>query len=182
MADAADSSNIKNPGLPIMGAGVREKDPVCGMAVDPGKAAAKQEYQGNTYYFCSKRCAEKFARESHRFLPEPVISGVQISRSGNNALDVETVSRGNAVEGALTNKTPVILEAGAGISQRVVAKSPLYTCPMHPQILQIGPGSCPICGMALEPVEVSAEAETDPEYESMARRLRVTTALSVPLL
>jgi Cu+-exporting ATPase len=53
---------------------------------------------------------------------------------------------------------------------------------MHPQILRNGPGSCPICGMALEPVEVSLETEADPEYDSMSRRLWVSASLSVPLL
>src|SRR6202162_6145609 len=181
MADGADSSNIKNVGLPILGAGVRERDPVCGMTVDPGKAAAKHEYQGNTYYFCSQRCAEKFAKEPHRFLPAPVISGMQTVRGGHSTLDVEAVHRGNAIEGALT-KTPVTWEAGTETTQSVAAKSPLYTCPMHSEILQIGPGSCPICGMALEPVEVSAEAGVDPEYESMSRRLWGSAALSVTLL
>src|ERR1700693_1254373 len=181
MADGADSSNIKNVGLPILGAGVRERDPVCGMTVDPGKAAAKHQYQGNTYYFCSQRCAEKFAKEPHRFLPAPVISGMQTVRGGHSTLDVEAVHRGNAIEGALT-KTPVTWEAGTETTQSVAAKSPLYTCPMHSEILQIGPGSCPICGMALEPVEVSAEAGVDPEYESMSRRLWGSAALSVPLL
>jgi P-type Cu+ transporter len=182
MADAADSSNIKNGGLPIIGAGVHEKDPVCGMTVDPAKAAAKQEYQGNIYYFCSQRCAEKFAKEPHRFLPVPVISGVQIARSSPSTLDVDAVHRGHESEGSPTRKTPATLEAGTETTQGVAARSPLYTCPMHPEILQIGPGSCPICGMALEPVEVSAEAEADPEYESMSRRLWVSAALSVPLL
>src|ERR1700692_3259977 len=126
MADAADSSNIKNGGLPIIGAGVREKDPVCGMTVDPGKATAKQEYLGKTYYFCAKRCAEKFAQEPHRFLPVPVISGVQIARSSPSTLDVDAVP--------LSRKTPVTLEAGTETTQSGAAKSPLYTCPMHPQI------------------------------------------------
>ncbi len=53
---------------------------------------------------------------------------------------------------------------------------------MHPQIVQLGPGSCPICGMALEPVEVLAEAEVDPEYVSMLRRFWVSAVLSAPLL
>ena len=52
-----------------------------------------------------------------------------------------------------------------------------YTCPMHPEIVQIGPGRCPICGMALEPMEVLAEAEADPEYESMRRRFWISAAL-----
>ena len=49
----------------------------------------------------------------------------------------------------------------------------LYTCPMHPEIRQVGPGSCPICGMALEPAEVSAEEREDPELRDMTRRLLV---------
>ena len=53
---------------------------------------------------------------------------------------------------------------------------------MHPQILQTGPGSCPICGMALEPIEVTAIAQIDPEYVSMRRRFWVSAALSAPLL
>ena len=57
-----------------------------------------------------------------------------------------------------------------------------YTCPMHPQIVQIGPGSCPICGMALEPMDPLAEVEADPEYDSMRKRFFIALALSAPLL
>ena len=53
---------------------------------------------------------------------------------------------------------------------------------MHPQIVQIGTGSCPICGMALEPLDAFAEVEADPEYDSMRRRLWVSAALSLPVL
>ena len=53
---------------------------------------------------------------------------------------------------------------------------------MHPQIVQIGPGSCPICGMALEPMDPLAEVEADPEYDSMRKRFIVALVLSVPLL
>ena len=55
-----------------------------------------------------------------------------------------------------------------------------YTCPMHPEVRQWGPGSCPICGMALEPVTVSAEEQDNPELEDMTRRFWVSAALSVP--
>jgi Cu+-exporting ATPase len=183
MSDAADSSNIKNVGLPILGTGVREKDPVCGMAVDPNKAAAKQEFRGNPYYFCSKRCAERFAKEPERFLSAPGISGMETAHSDETAHSGGAVHRGSAVEATLTKKTPVMLQASPETSQTVTAlKSALYTCPMHPEIVQAGPGSCPICGMALEPMEVSAEAEVDPEYVSMSRRLWIGTALSLPLL
>ena len=57
-----------------------------------------------------------------------------------------------------------------------------YTCPMHPEIRQKGPGSCPKCGMALEPEEVSALEEPDPEYDNMRRRFWVSLALVIPLL
>jgi Cu+-exporting ATPase len=53
---------------------------------------------------------------------------------------------------------------------------------MHPQVVQIGPGHCPICGMALEPMDVFAEVEADPEYDSMRLRFWVSAALSLPLL
>jgi Cu+-exporting ATPase len=182
MTDAADSSNIKNVGLPILGEGVREKDPVCGMTVDPGKAAAKQDFRGHTYYFCSKRCAERFAKEPEKFLAAPGSAGMETSHSGDTARSVAAIRRGPSVGAGLSGKTPVALQPSSEATETLAAKSAQYTCPMHPEILQIGPGSCPICGMALEPVEVSLHAEADPEYESMSRRLWVSVAFSIPLL
>ena len=61
-------------------------------------------------------------------------------------------------------------------------KDAIYTCPMHPEIRQVGPGSCPICGMALEPVEISLADEANPELDSMTRRFWVSTLFSLPLL
>jgi len=58
----------------------------------------------------------------------------------------------------------------------------VYTCPMHPQIVRPGPGSCPICGMALEPRTISAEEEENPELRDMTRRFWVSTVLTLPLL
>ncbi len=57
-----------------------------------------------------------------------------------------------------------------------------YTCPMHPEIRQKGPGSCPVCGMALEPVEATAGDESNPELSDMTRRFWICAALTVPLL
>ncbi|MGH7822639.1 MAG: heavy metal-binding domain-containing protein, partial [Candidatus Binatia bacterium] len=57
-----------------------------------------------------------------------------------------------------------------------------WVCPMHPEIVRDGPGSCPICGMALEPETASAEAEENPELADMQRRFVVAAALSVPLV
>src|SRR5437588_9900559 len=58
----------------------------------------------------------------------------------------------------------------------------IYTCPMHPEIRQIGPGSCPICGMALEPEIVSADTGPNPELADMSRRFWIGTGLSVPVV
>jgi len=64
---------------------------------------------------------------------------------------------------------------------KAVAPGTIYTCPMHPQIRQIGPGSCPICGMALEPVEVTADQGPNPELVDMQHRFWVALALTVPV-
>jgi Cu+-exporting ATPase len=149
--------------------------------VDPGKAAAKQDYPGTTYYFCSRGCAARFAKDPEKFLAAPSSSGMA-PHSGVAARHGDPVHRGPSAGSVLAGRTPAALQSGDETNQIAAEKSAYYTCPMHPQILQIGPGSCPICGMALEPVEVSADAEADPEYESMSRRLWVSAALSLPLL
>jgi P-type Cu+ transporter len=56
-----------------------------------------------------------------------------------------------------------------------------WTCPMHPEIVRDAPGSCPLCGMALEPMEISAEEEESEELADMRRRLRVSAVLTLPL-
>jgi Cu+-exporting ATPase len=62
------------------------------------------------------------------------------------------------------------------------AAGTIYTCPMHPQIRQVGPGSCPICGMALEPATVTADSGPNPELGDMSRRFWIGLALAVPVL
>ena len=61
------------------------------------------------------------------------------------------------------------------------AASAIYTCPMHPQIRQLGPGTCPICGMALEPVTVTADSGANPELADMTRRFWVGIVLATPI-
>ncbi|MGE3738357.1 MAG: heavy metal translocating P-type ATPase, partial [Geminicoccaceae bacterium] len=58
----------------------------------------------------------------------------------------------------------------------------IYTCPMHPEVRQVGPGSCPICGMALEPLDVTAEAGPNPELADMSRRFWIGLVLTLPVL
>jgi Cu+-exporting ATPase len=60
-------------------------------------------------------------------------------------------------------------------------KATIYTCPMHPEIRQEGPGSCPLCGMALEPLMVTAEAPANRELVDMTRRFWIGLALSLPV-
>jgi len=63
-----------------------------------------------------------------------------------------------------------------------VPEGTIYTCPMHPEIRQVGPGSCPICGMALEPVLAAAEAGPGPELADMTRRFWMGLSLSIPVV
>jgi Cu+-exporting ATPase len=72
--------------------------------------------------------------------------------------------------------TPPPATPAAGSGER------LYTCPMHPQIRRKGPGSCPICGMALEPLVAAGEEGPDPELVDMVRRFWVSLVLTLPLL
>ena len=76
-------------------------------------------------------------------------------------------------------------EPGRYLSEhRPAAPAPegtIYTCPMHPEIRQEGPGSCPICGMALEPLQVTAEAGPNPELAEMTRRFWVSLVLTLPV-
>lgn len=63
-----------------------------------------------------------------------------------------------------------------------VPEGTIYTCPMHPEIRQVGPGSCPICGMALEPVLATVEAGPNPELADMKRRFSIGLVLTLPVL
>ena len=63
----------------------------------------------------------------------------------------------------------------------VVPPGTMYTCPMHPEIRQVGPGSCPICGMALEPEIVSAEVGPNPELVDFSRRFWIGLVLTLPV-
>jgi P-type Cu+ transporter len=64
----------------------------------------------------------------------------------------------------------------------VAAPDAIYTCPMHPEVRQVGPGACPICGMALEPEQVSLDDAPDPELADMTRRFWVALALTIPVV
>jgi len=138
------------------------RDPVCGMTVDPAKAAAQGEHNGRTYFFCCKGCAQKFSANPEKYLqPVPL----------NSAIAPATVT---SIQAA-----PI---ASTVIPSRATAEQNRYTCPMDPEIVQIGPGTCPKCGMALEPMDILAEEPVDPEFALMNKRFWVSLILSAPVL
>ncbi len=77
---------------------------------------------------------------------------------------------------------PSAFTGGAQPAKAEVAPGAIYTCPMHPSVRQVGPGSCPICGMALEPLAPTVEEGENPELRDMTRRFWVSVALSLPLV
>jgi heavy metal translocating P-type ATPase len=162
MSDSSPTPKPQIPGLPILAAAPKVKDSVCGMTVDPQKPAGKVEHGGKTFYFCSSRCAERFEREPEKFLAAPGAAGMEHHPSPPAS---------NAQQ-----------QAHAAPPAVPSSKTARYTCPMDPEIVQIGPGVCPKCGMALEPMDILTEEEADPEYGSMRRRFWVSAALSLPLL
>jgi P-type Cu+ transporter len=130
------------------------EDPVCGMDVDPGVTEHRAEQAGTTYHFCSAGCRERFVADPDRYL-SPAQAGVQDPDHGQQ------------------EATPPSAPVDEGTE---------YTCPMHPEVRQTGPGACPICGMALEPVLVSAEdAGPSEELVDMTRRFWIALVLAVPV-
>ena len=79
------------------------------------------------------------------------------------------------------NKVPQQIIGITRKSPKPVARDQKYTCPMHPEIVRDGPGSCPICGMALEPVTVSLDQEENPELKDMSRRFWIAVVLAIPV-
>jgi len=124
-------------------------DPVCGMAVDPATAAGKFDYGGETYYFCHQNCLRKFSAAPQSYLtraPQPAAMG-----------------RPPVQLGGKSGSQRVMTTAQPQTETRIVREGDEYTCPMDPEVVQTGPGACPKCGMALEPMTPSFPA-TKTEY------------------
>ena len=133
-------------------------DPVCGMTVTPGDEADRIEHGGAEYLFCSTGCAEKFRAD-----PAHYVEGQEQRPRGSDHSCCDH-----------HGKTPRDAE-------RTGPKDAIYTCPMHPDVRQVGPGDCPKCGMALEPVDATAEQD-DTELRDMTRRFWIATVFTAPLL
>jgi P-type Cu+ transporter len=177
MSDLPTNPKPAGASLPILSGPPKVKDPVCGMSVDPVKAAGKVEHSGKTYYFCSKRCVERFSQDPEKFLAAPGTAGMEHGHAHAHA--PAHAPKPSEMQHGAADTAASVASTSAPDSK---AQGLRYTCPMHPEVVQIGPGACPICGMALEPLDVFAEVEADPEYHSMWRRFWVSAALSLPVL
>ncbi|MFQ6614132.1 MAG: heavy metal translocating P-type ATPase [Fidelibacterota bacterium] len=185
-------------------------DPVCGMKVDPAIPGATVEYDGTAYYFCCSHCSEKFKANPADYVNSKSESNSPESPSRHHnhhhhdlitkvtdpvcgmTIDPSTAVGSKHYDGNTyyfcsdhcqkkfaANPQEFTSDEEQSVSQD---SNQEYTCPMHPEITQIGPGSCPICGMALEPRTISMEETSNPELEDMTRRFRWSTLLAVPLV
>ncbi len=169
-------------------------DPVCGMKVDPTKSRHQFSHGGETFHFCRAACQEKFAANPGKYLRADEPPAAELATDPVCGMTVDPTTSKHRFDHA--GKT--FHFCGASCREKFAADpgkyltgSPppepearpdaVYTCPMHPDIRQIGPGSCPECGMALEPVTVSAEPQINHELLDMTRRLWIAAALSVPV-
>ncbi|MEP6815808.1 MAG: heavy metal-binding domain-containing protein, partial [Marmoricola sp.] len=130
------------------------KDPVCGMGVDAAGSEHHVEHDSTTYYFCSAHCRAKFAADPGQYI-------------GPHPRDAATAA---------------VQMPGSGSGSDSGSQGQEYTCPMHPEVRQIGPGACPICGMALEPVTVTADSGPSAELLDMTRRFWIALVLSIPVV
>lgn len=135
------------------------RDPVCGMNVDPASAAETIEDNGTEYHFCSTHCARKFRADPSAYVDD----ASKESPSGGHSCCANGGQK----------KKPA--------NHRPQRTDVIYTCPMHPEVRQVGPGDCPKCGMALEPLDATAEQD-DSELRDMMRRFWIATGFTAPLV
>jgi P-type Cu+ transporter len=176
---------------------IMERDPVCGMAVDPARAKATAEHEGKTYFFCSPACTAKFRSQPDQYLKAKLSTAAQ-----KPAATQHTSPQSHATYRAQANaprKTAYVCPMDAQVRQQHPGACPKcgmalepelstavetrteYTCPLHPEVIHPEPGACPICGMTLEPRSVVVE-ERNPELGSMSRRFSISVALTIPVL
>ncbi|MGA7916820.1 MAG: heavy metal translocating P-type ATPase [Candidatus Acidiferrales bacterium] len=150
-----------------------ERDPVCGMTVNPERAAARVEHSGKTFYFCCAGCATKFRAEPEKYLSAKasVAMGhgagaalVQLG-AGKPSAGLTSISGASAPSAAVGTQVAAPENLRVFESPRAQQTVPTneYICPMDPEVHQDHPGACPKCGMALEPAMPAAGA-TQVEY------------------
>lgn len=169
-------------------------DPICGMNIEPSKAAGSHFHNGHTYYFCSQHCLTKFKEDPERFPRSPTQERAAHGHDHSHAQPTPQLPKSDEAEHGVyvcpmdpevrdskpgaCPKCGMALEPAAPAAPRVKTE---YVCPMHPEIVRAEPGACPICGMALEPRTVSLEEEVNPELIDMTRRFWAGVVLSAPI-
>ncbi len=140
------------------------KDPVCGMDVSTD-TNFHVTHEAETYYFCSESCEQKFEAD-----PDAYVKSAETTEE-------ECLS----CRPLFTEQIPHAHTHSTKNADVQTDEETIYTCPMHPQIQQKGPGNCPICGMALEPMVAQADAGENEELIDMTRRFKVSTLLALPV-
>lgn len=162
------------------------RDPVCGMIVDPEAGKPAHEREGRRFHFCAPRCRDTFVAEPEAYVTatDPVC-GMKVDRASAQHV-AKNDGQGYYFCSSRCHET-FKAEPGKYLEGRPepvpMPEGTIYTCPMHPQIEQVGPGDCPICGMALEPKGVPTGDEgPNPELIDFRRRFLLGAVLTVPLL
>jgi len=150
-------------------------DPVCGMNVSID-ADIQQQYNGETYRFCSEHCHEKFKRSPEEYLSSS--SNRPNQSPGKSGL--YTCPMHPEIQQQGPGSCPKCGMALEAMGVPVATTKTIYTCPMHPEIRQDHPGSCPKCGMALEADSIAVDEENE-ELNDMSRRFWISAVLSIPV-
>ena len=178
------------------GAGARSNiDPVCGMTVKPD-TQLRFAYRDKTYLFCNPKCLAKFSANPEKYLYGNVGKGGEIKDpvcgmtvEPDSPLRYEHEGKiylfCNPKCQAKFSTDPERYLHPVPADSRVVIPGAVYICPMDPEVRESKPGSCPICGMALEPdmafVPGKVPVEDKTELNDMTRRFWVSTALALPV-
>ena len=166
------------PGLPVLQSDNSSAiDPVCGMTVNPSKAAASVSHLGKTYLFCSTHCQHKFVADPAEYVGNvvPVVQPKATLTKTEYTCPMHPEVR--HVGQGLCPKCGMGLEP---LGQPATTQGE-YVCPMHPEVISDHPGPCPKCGMALEPRTVASEDAPSHEQIDMLRRLWVGLVLGLPV-
>ncbi len=162
------------------------RDPVCGMEVDVTADKPSTKYQDHQFYFCSKGCKSKFLASPSNYLTatDPVC-GMTVDRGTAKHVhqhdDEQHYFCSTKCETKFKDNPENYL--GDRPEPEPMPEGTIYTCPMHPEIEQVGPGTCPKCGMALEPMGApSADEGPNPELVDFKRRFAIGAVLTLPLL
>jgi len=165
------------------------RDPVCGMMAKTDGSKPTSRVDDRDFFFCGNGCKTKFDADTSFYL-------TRTAKDLVCGMDVNVASAKYALRH--TKKSYYFCSAGCETKfekepERYTGETPaapaapvpegtIYTCPMDPEIRQIGPGTCPICGMALEPDMPSADTGPNPEYIDFLRRLILAGPLVLPVV